>query len=263
MENNNIENNDSEKKTSAGQDKLKAIVRSKAFGFVAYGLIALVFAYGVYTVLMEFVLYDPSSTAYNPPPTAPAITSTPNSDVTPTPSPTPVVSPTDAANSEEEYTPLPDGLIPAMIYFEEQKLQGPIIFIGFSGVGQMGAPESSTEAGWFYYSAPPGEEGNSIINGHQAYQKKKGLFAVLKTMEIGDRVIIEFRDGSVRYFEAYFKETYKAADVPKDKINQGGETRLTLITCLGDRGDDGYSKSRVVVECRELVELRHGPAVDE
>lgn len=260
MNNKNNENNSTEKLTDAKQNKLNAIIRSKAFGFVAYGLIALMFAYGVYSVLMEYVIYDPSSTAYNPPPTAPAVTSSPSADVTPTPTPAPAASPTEAANGKEEYTPLPDSLIPAMIYFERQKLQGPIIFIGFAGVGEMGSPESATEAGWFYYSAPPGEEGNSIINGHQKYAKKKGLFAVLKTMEVGDRVIIEFRDGSVRYFEAYAINTYKAEDVPKEKINQGGETRLTLITCLGDYGEGGSSKSRVVVECSELVELRKDKA---
>lgn len=69
-------------------------------------------------------------------------------------------------------------------------------------------------------------------------------------MEIGEEVAIEYNDGSVRYFKVRSVDTYYLYELPPTVMGLGGDTRLTLITCLGDFNHDiGTSEHRVVVVC--------------
>lgn len=215
-----------------------------------YALIGCVFVYGVVLVVREYVLL----------PNIDYVSPTPRPIVTTPPADTP--SPGDpAASSDPEASPEPTRkpiMVPTIIYFDDHKQQCPIIVVGIGEGGGMDSPLNATEAGWFYYGASPGDKGTAIINGHQRFSGQIGTFSILKSSKPGERIIIEFDSGVLRYFEIERVETYEAKDIPEEYLRTGTdtETRLILITCLGDYGSDGYSKSRVLAICNELTELR-------
>lgn len=222
---------------------------------LAYLGIGAVFIAGLVIVVRQCVL--PPNPDFHERTPRPDITDTP---ATLTDSAEPIVS---AAPTTLEPmaspTPAPrDIQVPVLISFTKQRQECPIIPVGIGEGKVMDSPESATEAGWFYYSSPPGDAHNSVIVGHQAYGGKKGVFSVLKNMKQGEQVVIEFESGLQRFFEVERVESYLKEDVPTEYVTAGSgtATQLTLITCLGDYGLDGRSLSRVVVICKELLELR-------
>lgn len=222
---------------------------------LAYIGIGAVFIAGAVMVLRQAIV--PPNLDFHERTPRPAIADTP---AAPTDSAGPMVSATPTAQEPlASPTPTPrDIQVPVLISFTKQRQECPIIPVGIGEGNVMDAPESATEAGWFYYSSPPGDAHNSVIVGHQAFGGKKGIFSVLKNMKQGEQVVIEFESGLQRFFEVERVESYLKEDVPTEYVTTGSgtATQLTLITCLGDYGLDGRSLSRVVVICKELRELR-------
>jgi sortase A len=70
----------------------------------------------------------------------------------------------------------------------------------------------------------PGEDGNAVVSGHRDTH-----FAFLRRLRVGDRMVVERRDGERRRyvvrrtFVVDHRETWVAEDA--------GDTRLTLVTC--------------------------------
>lgn len=231
-----------EKTPKAQQPKGHA--RTRTFWVLVYVTLCLVMFIGVALILREYVIVPGSYTPPDPmllsgPTPSPTLPLLPNETPPPTPSPTPYVR-----------------RIPVRIYFDDHQLQAEIKPVGLVG-NTIDTVPSATIAGWFDEGAPPGDPGNSIVSGHVRWKGKRGTFAILHDMVPGEQVTIEFADGSVRYFEAVSKNTYAVADFPSYVTDLDGDTRLTLITCLGDYDQDaGMSLSRVVVECVEKKDLR-------
>lgn len=219
-----------------------------------YAAIGVVFAVGLYMVIrQEVLLPNPDFQAPTPPPPA---------ETMPPPPETPAASIAPGAATPQAPTPTPAPTprmeVPVEIYFERHKQQASIIAVGITEGNEMGSPDNAENAGWFYYGSSPGNPGNAILNGHRSYGGKSGVFSVLKKLKQGDRISVEFESGMLRFFEVDRVEEYKAADVPREYLTTGPDTptQLTLITCLGDFGADGFSRSRVVAICHELTGLR-------
>ncbi len=225
-------------------------MQTRIFWFLLYLLVGVLILNGVLLILRENVLLPESTytgpaslmSFYTPVPTAkPALAP----DPTPTPEPEP-----------EIIVPL----VPTMIYFETQKKQSVVHSVAYATDGSIGTVDSATDAAWFNQGSSPGDPGNAIISGHVRFKGKRGTFSILKEMEPGERVIVEFEDGSLRYFDVESRNEYVLTAFPSFVTDLDGETRLTLITCKGDWSDDlGTSLTRVVVVCKERTELRTSP----
>lgn len=218
-------------------------MKKKYVRTLIYAAIALLFAGGVYMVVRSTILFPkpyvkPPQIAATPVLTTPQPASTLSSLHTPEPTPMSEVSLD----------------VPVKIYFSSQEISTDIIPVGIDKNNVMEAPDDPGIGGWLKFSAVPGEPGNSILDGHDSFRGVKGVFSVLKKLELGDEVIIEHADGVFSYFKVSDINTYLEKDVPKDtmSLTKEGDPRLTLITCLGDYDFTGYSKSRVVVTC-ELI----------
>lgn len=225
------------------EKKPKQPLRNRAFWALVYLTLTLLLVIGVTLIVRQHVLipgeYTPpdllSLSAPTPTPTLP-----PDATPAPTPVPTPYVK-----------------VAPVRIYFDAHQLQADIEPVGLLDDTSIDTVPSATVAGWFDLGAPPGDPGNSIISGHVSWRGKKGTFSVLHDMVIGEQVTIEFENGAFRVFEVVSTNTYKVEDFPAFVTDFDGDTRLTLITCLGDYDrSQGMSLSRVVVECVEKRELR-------
>ncbi len=233
-----MENNNDTKKPDGQVPDTK-----KRPGFIwtlLYILVGAVFLTGVYLILREYVLFPAPYVA--PPTPAPTATIAPTlpPQVTPvpTPSPTPYVK-----------------KIPVRIYFTDHELQADIYPVGVTENNEMATLDSAKDAAWYQFGPSPGEEGNAIINGHVRWKGEKGTFSILKEMSVGEEIVIEFDDGGFKYFTVDTLDTYLLDEVPASVMDLKGESRMTLITCLGDYDRDlGTSRSRVVAVCREKTE---------
>lgn len=211
--------------------------KSKLINIILWIAVIALGVSGIVMIVRQYVLIKEP---YTPPPTpapTPAVTATPKPSGTPqpTPSPTPYVK-----------------LTPVKIYFTERDIVSDIVPVGIVD-GAMDTVDDAKLAAWLVDSATPGDPGNSIINGHRTWKKVLGYFSVLKDMELGEEIAIELEDGSVRYFEVVSNDVYRIDNHPTSIMELGGETRVTLITCLGDYNPAiGTSESRVVVVCKPI-----------
>ena len=217
----------------------KGLKNSKVFWAVIYVLIAAMLLGGIYMVVREYI-WIPGP--YVPPPTpvptvapTPAPTLAPSATPQPTPSPTPYVQ-----------------KIPVRIYFTNYERQADIFPVGVDEENRMGTLNSAKDSAWYQFGPSPGEPGNAILNGHVKWKGELGTFSILKEMKVGDEVVIEFDDGSFKYFDVTNLDTYLLDEIPSSVMDLGGESRMTLITCLGDYDTSiGTSRSRVVAVCKE------------
>ncbi len=156
----------------------------------------------------------------------------------PLPTPTPTPSPTPRVN-------------PTQVYFPSFEEETPIIPVGMDKTNKMATISKPDVATWYRFGATPGDaEGNAIFAGHVSWGGRRGDFALLHDIEIGDSVLVALDNGEEREFTVVFNETYPLSDVPEWVMDLRGEGRLTLITCAGDYDPSiGTSESRTVVLC--------------
>ena len=186
----------------------------------------------------------------------------------PTPTPTPEVSAT------PEPTPYVQK-IPTKMYFTDMEIECPIETVGIvpytdskgrevkaddgTTVYTMGTVDSEKVAAWLDASASPGEYGNAIFNGHVSWKKVAGVFSKLPDMETGDKIVIEYSDGSTMEFAVESVDIYDLDDVPDSVMKYDtGDSRITLITCHGESWNKqlGTRNSRCVVVAKPTDESR-------
>ncbi|MBO4848202.1 MAG: sortase [Clostridia bacterium] len=223
--------------------------KNRRFNTVLYIVAALLILTGVFIILRDQTGLFNRNTAEIPdvtfPPLIPRTTPTPGPSGTYDPGPTaaPTPEPTEEAPSP-----------PVSIYFEGHNIAVAVVPVGINDKGEMDTVPVYNIAGWYELGAAPNSPGNCIIAGHNRYHGQKGLFSILhKGLEIGDRVCVTMENGNCVFYEVESIQQYRYDAVPASVMEQGGETRLTLITCLGDFDYDlQMSKTRVVAICKPI-----------
>ncbi len=226
-------------------------------------MFAALFAVGVFITVLDNVLI---TQAYTSPPPAPTLSdaddaqgdtdsAAQSSDVQGEKEPSQTETPADDVSAQIP-SPTDRNLItaPVKIYFNDAEVSASIEPVGLTEDGAMDAVASATVAGWYEDGPSPGQYGNALIDGHVRWKGRIGTFSVLNDMQVGDEVVIEYEDGSFRYFYTQSVNVYLLEEFPPEVMatDEGGEPRLTLITCLGDYDQSiGTSRSRVVVVLRE------------
>lgn len=88
--------------------------------------------------------------------------------------------------------------------------------------------QTYTDALSYLSSSPaPGDEGNSIIYGHNW----KNLLGNLKKANIGQKITVEFSDGTKKDFETKYITEVKPSQV--SILEKSNDKRITLYTCSG------------------------------
>lgn len=127
----------------------------------------------------------------------------------------------------------------------------PIIEVGLTSGGAMGAPASSYIVGWYYRSAYPGRVGKwaTVIDGHGG-PLGDGVFKWLPNLVPGNEIVIEMGDGR-KFTYAVTEMVYKDKGAEADAYMKVGDRpvdaetpTLTLITCTGDwiRAEQTYTQ---------------------
>ncbi len=112
--------------------------------------------------------------------------------------------------------------------------EAPVIDVGVEENGDMEIPGADS-VGWYRFNPTPGEAGSSVLAAHISFNGDPGVFRYLDDVEIGERVVVAFDDGTRAEFEIIELAQYDKQELPDDRVfAKDGEPVLTLITCGGD-----------------------------
>ena len=158
-----------------------------------------------------------------------------------------IARPDPSVAAETDVQSLPDGRtvaasqVPLKLIIPNIALNAPVVTASlattqFDGgqAYQWLAPDYQA-AGWHYTSAPLGEPGNTVINGH--HNAFGEVFRDLEQLEIGDRIFVQSSQGDYRYVITnihILAEKYAAPEVRRRNarwISRTADERLTLVTC--------------------------------
>lgn len=124
----------------------------------------------------------------------------------------------------------------------------PVRDVGVEPNGEMEIP-GAAEVGWYRWSASPGGRGAAVLAAHVAYDGRDGVFRNLRDLEVGDRFVVDYDDGSAREFSITERAQYGKQELPFDRVfaREGG-AEVVLITCGGDfnRSLSSYDDNVVV-----------------
>jgi sortase A len=172
-----------------------------------------------------------------------------------TPLPTLIVIPTSTRPQEPGPTarPLPtaapaspasDPAAPTRLVIAAIGLEAPVIAVPFQTVVIDGSPATTWlvptyfAAGWHQSSAPPGQPGNTVLNGHQSIHG--AVFRDLNSLQTDDEIIVYAGDSAYRYRVTerhLLQEEGQPLDVRMQNarwIMPTPDERLTLVTCAPD-----------------------------
>jgi LPXTG-site transpeptidase (sortase) family protein len=105
--------------------------------------------------------------------------------------------------------------------------------MGLTAAGNMQAPLTNSDTGWYKYSTRPGNEGSAVIDGHLGLSSE-AVFGKLNQLGVGDVISIVDDQGSVISFEVRRIATYDRGSDATDIFNSKSGSHLNLITCNGD-----------------------------
>ena len=128
-----------------------------------------------------------------------------------------------------------DRPIPTSISIEGIGVAGaPVIDVGVEENGDMEIPGADS-VGWYRFNPTPGEPGSAVLAAHISFNGEPGVFRYLDDVEIGERVVVTFDDGTSTEFEIVELAQYDKDELPDDRVfAKDGDPVLTLITCGGD-----------------------------
>jgi len=128
-----------------------------------------------------------------------------------------------------------DRAVPTSISIEGIGVAGaPVIDVGVEENGDMEIPDADS-VGWYRFNPTPGEPGSAVLAAHISYNGDPGVFRYLDDVEIGERVVVTFDDGTTSEFEIIELAQYDKQELPDDRVfAKDGDPVLTLITCGGD-----------------------------
>ena len=109
--------------------------------------------------------------------------------------------------------------------------------------GQLDAPVSIHDAGWYNGSALPGKGGAMLMDGHNGGPNFGGIFEKLRELKNGDEIIIERGDGKKLTYVVKDNRDLNVKDIndPSNKWGmatmtnsiEAGKEGLNIITCVG------------------------------
>jgi sortase (surface protein transpeptidase) len=140
---------------------------------------------------------------------------------------------------------------PRYIFIPSIDVKAMVKPLGLTKNNQIQSPSNVYDAGWFKLSNLPGKPGAMLVDGHISSWTSKGIFYNLKSLNIGQTIVIEKGDGIKIKYKVIRSKTYDASNVDMQALlnpvnpNKPG---LNLITCTGNviKGTSEFD-SRLIV----------------
>jgi hypothetical protein len=118
-----------------------------------------------------------------------------------------------------------------------------LIRLGITSQGAMAVPATTSVAGWYTASPPPGAIGPAVLAGHVDSYKGPGVFYRLRDLHPGDRAFVVRANGTLAIFKITQVRLYSKTAFPAKAVyGPVPYAALRLITCGGyfDRGTGSY-----------------------
>ena len=140
---------------------------------------------------------------------------------------------------------------PRMLRINSLSIAAKVRPMGINSIGAIAAPVNIYDSGWYTGSSKPGAAGAMFIDGHASGATRKGLFAYIDTLQIGNTVSVERGDGQVFNYKVVHVETVSKDAVDMTKVlhtYDGVKEGLNLMTCTGVwiKEEKTYDKRTVV-----------------
>jgi sortase (surface protein transpeptidase) len=129
-------------------------------------------------------------------------------------------------------------------------LDAAVVAVGVEPDNTMTIPTDVADVGWYRHGPSPGAAGSAVLAGHvDSRTQGRGAFFGLTRLDVGDRLAVDYDDGSSVEFEVVGRRSYDKDVVPLDEVfARDGEPRLSLITCGGRfDAETGHYRDNVVV----------------
>ncbi len=140
------------------------------------------------------------------------------------------------------------GALPERLRVPALDVDAPIIGTGVDELGLFAVP-NPRQVGWYEHGSAPGEEGAAVLAAHVDLGHVPGVFFHLDDVLIGDRIYVDFDDGSSVAFEVVDDVLYDKTALPESELfRRSGDSVLHLVTCGGvyDAAAHHYLGNRVV-----------------
>ncbi len=145
-----------------------------------------------------------------------------------------------------------DARAPQRVSISKLGILARVIPIGTDKKGKIESPANIFDIGWLQTSSPfTASEGYAVLDGHVQGLTKKGVFAELESLSVGDGIIVELADGTKVAFSVEDKKIIAYDESPQVTLlapPKPGVFELRLITCSGNYSTESrtYDKRLVV-----------------
>jgi sortase (surface protein transpeptidase) len=128
-----------------------------------------------------------------------------------------------------------------------------LITLGLTRDGSLQVPATTSVAGWFTGSPPPGATGSAIIAGHINSYRDPGVFLRLDELHPGNRIYVGRSDQTTVMFRVTAVHRYLKNHFPTQTVyGATPDAELRLITCGGAFDSaTGHYLSNIIVFARE------------
>jgi sortase (surface protein transpeptidase) len=126
--------------------------------------------------------------------------------------------------------------VPVRIEIVALDLEAPILPLGVeSATGQMEVPENVDDVGWYRFGSAPGWPGSAVLAAHvDMAGEGPGVFFHLDRLRMGDRINVDFDDGTTSTFVVSHAERIPKGELNFDSVfSPVGQPLLRLVTCGG------------------------------
>lgn len=107
--------------------------------------------------------------------------------------------------------------------------------VGITKKGNIAAPKSFTDVGWYKYGPLPGEPGTAVIDGHvNNGLGSPAVFSNLKNIKLGDTVYVQTKSDKLLSFTISKIDVYDYNASTENMFIESDDSRLLLITCTGN-----------------------------
>ena len=99
------------------------------------------------------------------------------------------------------------------------------------------------------YTDLPGTGGSTFFAAHFEYAGRPGVFNRLSTLAPGDEITVGLSDGGLHRYRVTSDVDYALATIDMGALLYGreGTESITLMTCSGPPGADGYPLRTVIL----------------
>ena len=153
----------------------------------------------------------------------------------PEPSPSRTAKPTPTPTTARRTLPAPLAPSdPVKVVVRKLGIDRRPIRLGVTKDNALEVPDDAEDLGWYTGGPTPGAAGAAVVAGHVSYNKP-GVFYRLATLERGDTIEVERKDGRTAVFTVSGTRVYPKDEFPTDDVyGFVDRAALRLITCGGD-----------------------------